>query len=353
MSESTSASILAKLAKELGAPPIPSSSNASRSITISEGIGIWSNNPERLAGSFDQQLGKELCNFLDECLRLKCHTIMLFLDSGGVSLKEPWQGMQGVAQAIKKIHHINCMNGTKTISLFGTKWGVFGGALLLAGACQYSYAEEQTLCGVSGPKVIAALTGQSYKENLNLYRTSHRLKTGEIDYLTPPASELLSEISALPCRTLTKVDIQRRLSNLGDIANKARHNGWIDLPAVPSLKNLQEAAAELIELFSYKKVIPELSGNLQQPFSFSNECLGFSRYLGTLAATIRYIVENGGDISIRVNGHGSGATFIAFSMMASKMQLEPGTQIDALPPSAIQAITGVAGEPALTIPKEI
>lgn len=294
---------------------------------------LWCNNPHISAGSFDTQTATELNHFLEFCLEHDVETIILFIDSAGVSLRDPQSGMAGVAQSIKQIHRLNIRQGCKTVSILGETRGCFGGALLIAGACQYQIAHPDALIGVSGPQVIESITGVPRQEYMTVYSADYRLGTGEISHLLTEQN-LLNRVSALPPRQL---DLSFLYSLINSLAGKSvcnqRPSGFENKPI--SLADLKEAAAGL--LHSHANIL-NLKGNAEQPFSFENERNGFSLYLKALAATLRYRVETGLQVNINVTSQGSGATFIAFSMMGSQLKIAPEAKVRALPQVAVERI---------------
>ncbi len=294
---------------------------------------LWCNNPHVGAGSFDTQAATNLNRFLQFCLEHEVETVILFIDSAGVSLKDPENGMAGVAQAIKLIHRLNMRPGCKTVSVIGETRGCFGGALLIAGACQYQLAHPCALIGVSGPQVIESITGESRQGHMAVYTADYRLSTGEVSHLLTDQC-LLNQVAALPARRLDFSFLSSFIDALPDQgASTASCSGFDNEPI--SLGDLKETAAGL--LHSHASVL-HLKGNAEQPFSFENERNGFSRYLKALAATLRYRVETGLQIDISVTAQGSGATFIAFSMMGSHLRIAPEAQVRALPQVAVDRI---------------
>lgn len=295
--------------------------------------GVWCNNPFIHAGSFDSHSTAELNRFLTLCNEHKVDTVILFIDSAGVSLKDFRNGMEGVAQAIKLIHHINFQPDRKTIAIIGDTRGCFGGALLIAGACQYQIAEAHARIGVSGPQVIESITRVSCNEYRDVYSAKHRLNTGEISHILTE-QDLLLMVSGLPPLQLNLSFLQTLIRSLSGAVNTDRPLLGFDGQVI-SLADLKETSACLLNT-PLSHIC--LKGNAEQPFAFENENKGFSRYLKAMAATIRYRVESGMKIDIQVSAKGSGATFIAFSMMGSQLTIEPDATVIALPQAAINRI---------------
>ncbi|GAA0702574.1 hypothetical protein GCM10009104_34920 [Marinobacterium maritimum] len=294
---------------------------------------LWCNNPHISAGSFDTQAATDLNRFLLLCIEHEVETVILFIDSAGVSLKDPQNGMAGVAQAIKLIHRLNMRPGCKTVSVIGETRGCFGGALLIAGACQYQIAHPCALIGVSGPQVIESITGESRQGHMAIYTAAYRLSTGEVSHLLTDQC-LLNQVAILPTRRLDFSFLCSLIDALpGQGACNRSSSGFDNEPI--SLGDLKETAAGLLHA---QAGVLYLKGNAEQPFSFENERNGFSRYLKALAATLRYRVETGLQVDISVTAQGSGATFIAFSMMGSHLRIAPEAQVRALPQVAVDRI---------------
>ncbi|GAB0152924.1 hypothetical protein MnBA_23240 [Marinobacterium sp. BA1] len=311
-------------------------SETSRSAFGSKGsctFALWCNNPYVQAGSFDTHSAADLNRFLNLCTDYDVNTVVLFIDSAGVSLKDPKNGMEGVAQSIKMIHHINVQPDRKTVSIIGDTRGCFGGALLIASACQYQIADANARIGVSGPQVIESITQVSRHAYADVYSAQYRLNNSEISHILTDQN-LLRLVSELPPLQLNTSFLQALINSLpcgqeSEVDPIGFDQQVIDLAA------LKETAASFLNT---PKASACLKGNAEQPFAFENEAKGFSRYLKALAATMRYRVESGMQIEINVTTRGSGATFIAFSMMGSTLEIAPDATVTALPQAAIDRI---------------
>lgn len=311
-------------------------SEASRSafgIKGSVKYGLWCNNPFVHAGSFDTHSATDLNRFLNLCTEHEVDTVILFIDSAGVSLKDPRNGMEGVAEAIKRIHHINIQPERKTVAILGDTRGCFGGALLIAGACQYQIADANARIGVSGPQVIESITQVSHHPFMDVYSATYRLNNNEITHILTD-DNLLLMVSQLPPQQLDLTFLHTLIAALDCGLNTDKYPQGFDGQSI-ALADLKETAAGLLNTHSHHLY---LKGNAEQPFAFENEAKGFSRYLKALAATMRYQVESGMKIDIQVSAKGSGATFIAFSMMGSQLKIEPDATVIALPQAAIDRI---------------
>jgi|GEM_PF-2093711 len=297
-------------------------------------IALWCNNPYAQAGSFDTHSSAELNCFLHACTENDVEIVVLFIDSAGVSLKDPSNGMEGVAQSIKMIHHLNFQPGCKTVSVIGPTRGCFGGALLIASACQYQVADAKARIGVSGPQVIESITKISRESFAEVYSAKFRLKNGEITHILTHQN-VMQLVSELPPQQLNSSFLKSLLDSLpyGPDETTSNPRGFDGKPI--DLASLKEVAANILNT---GLDCVSLQGNAYQPFAFENEAKGFSRYLRAVAAAIRYRVESGMQIEISVTSGGAGATFIAFSMMGSTLEITPDATVIALPKAAIDTI---------------
>lgn len=316
----------------------------------SESVAIWQNNAAYKAGTFDQETGRSLQNFLHNCSESGSTLVIICLDSAGVSLNQPKDGMESVADSIRSIHRLNMIKGIRTVALLGAERGCFGGAFLVAGACQYRFAEPQTMSGVSGPKVIEALTNKPVEPGS--YCVKHRIETGELDGVTPPPRELIDALYGLPARSLNRSLLETSFRKLTDHhlsrfpANQTSSGPSDPFPGY-ALEGQKPFSLHDLYLLLAFLMGPEptqteivLKGNTIQPFDSDNEKAGFSLYLNLLVSTMVYLSATGHKITVEVDGPACGATFIAFSMMAGTLRLLPGAEVDALPSAAVEAITG-------------
>jgi len=312
-------------------------------------VAIWRNDPSYEAGTFSLGSGESLENFLQKCSQRNTSLIILCLDSAGVSLSAPQNGVIAVANALRRIHQLNMQKNVTTVALLGDQIGCFGGALLIAGACQYRFSSPNAMCGVSGPKVIEAITDKAV--NRHFFGPTHRIETGELDGLISESPNLLDTFRNLPPKPLNRESLRKSLNELLKASRHHLQPRNAELPGEDSLpfdalagrrpmsiEDLVRIAAFLINHDSAEDM--RLQGNAVQEFSESNEAVGFSKYLSLLAATMVCLSQSGHSITIEVNGPACGATFIAFSMMATELELVTGADVDALPPAAVEALTG-------------
>lgn len=178
-------------------------------------IAIWANRAEHRAGSIDAVLGDELLGFLNTVVTADVDRVVLCLDSAGVSLTDDWQGMQRCAAVIKALHRLNLHTETVTVAVLGDAVGCFGGALLIAGACQYQLGSRNGHYGVSGSRVITQLTGESVSQAPFCYSAVYRLLNAELTALLPDNPvQVMSVLLALPVNPTTLTSLRQRLDFL-------------------------------------------------------------------------------------------------------------------------------------------
>ena len=325
-------------------------------------VAIWANRPEHKAGSIDGTLGDELLAFLADAEAAKVDRIILCLDSAGVSLTDDWQGMQRCAAVIKALHRLNIRSQIVTVAVLGEEVGCFGGALLIAGACQYQLGSVNGRYGVSGSRVIAQLTGETRSPEPFYYRAVYRLLNTELSAILPDNPvQVMSLLLTLPVNPMTLSGLRQRWDGLlqksaedhAALINSGLFSAGVSLADAEQTDVLGFAGTQALgcdELLAFcdqllsrleaSESLPVLSGDAVQQFSLSNEQRGFSAYLSLTSAILRYAAERQPPLTVKVEQVGSGATFIALSLMADELVLEKHARIYSLPPAVIEQFTG-------------
>lgn len=325
-------------------------------------IAVWANRQEHRAGSIDGALGDELLAFLADAEAAKVDRIVLCLDSAGVSLKDDWQGMQRCAAAIKALHRLNIHTRIVTVAVLGEKVGCFGGALLIAGACQYQLGSVNGQYGVSGSRVIAQLTGEKLSQTPFYYSAVYRLLNAELSALLPDdPMQVMNLLLRLPVNPITLLGLRQRLDDLlqksaedhAALIDSGLFSAGVTLADAEQTDALGFAGTQALgcdELLAFcdqllsrqeaNETLPALSGDAVQQFSLLNEQRGFSACLSLTAAILRYAAERQPPLTVKVEQVGSGATFIAMSLMADELVLEKHVRIYSLPPTVIEQFTG-------------
>ncbi|MBE9399034.1 hypothetical protein IOQ59_17380 [Pontibacterium sp. N1Y112] len=325
-------------------------------------VAIWANRPEHKAGSIDGTLGDELLAFLADAEAAKVDRIILCLDSAGVSLTDDWQGMQRCAAVIKALHRLNIRSQIVTVAVLGEEVGCFGGALLIAGACQYQLGSVNGQYGVSGTRVITQLTGETLHQEPFYYSAIYRLLNTELSALLPDNPvQVMNLLLALPVNPMTLLGLRQRLDGLlqksaedhAALINSGHFSAGVpqaDAEQTDALgfsgtqalgcDELLAFCDQLLSRLEASESLPVLSGDAVQQFSLSNEQQGFSTYLSLTSAILRYAAERQPPLTVKVEQVGSGATFIALSLMADELVLEKHARIYSLPPAVIEQFTG-------------
>lgn len=330
-----------------------SKEESSSSWFVSQGdanIAIWANDSSIANGCITAQLADELSNFLNKAIASSAERVILFLDSAGVELSQGWRAMKHAASLIKQLLSIRIKHAITTVAVLGDTMGCYGGAFLVASTCQYIIGTKDGLCGVSGRKVIEHLDHATEEMNRLFYQAEYRLINQELFCILPdPQEERRNLLLMLEHHPLTRDELQQEFTTLQTSAKKDRlalqDKTYEVVPANNLLGFPQSKATGCDELLYFieqlmpyldsDSELPLIMGNCEQEFSFINEQKGFSRYLSLCIKLLRYLSEQGRKVSIKVDQQGSGATFIAVSMMADNLIIEDGSLIHPLPVKAM------------------
>lgn len=318
-------------------------------------IAIWANDSSVANGCITAQLAGELSHFLNKAIASSAERVILFLDSAGVELSQGWQAMKHAASLIKQLLNIRIKHAITTIAVLGDTIGCYGGAFLVASTCQYIIGTKKGLCGVSGRKVIEHLNHTKEEMSRLFYQAEYRLINQELFCILPDLQEERRNLLLmLEHHPLTRNELQQEFAAL-QASTKQDHLALQDKSyEVVHANNLlgfpQSKATGCDELFYFAEQLmpyldsgselPLIMGNCEQAFSFMNEQRGFSRYLSLCIKLLRYLSEQGREVSIKVDQQGSGATFIAVPMMADNLIIEDGSLIHPLPVEAMDLFIG-------------
>lgn len=327
-------------------------------------IALWANRPESQGGAIGIHLGQELPSFLDDARTADVDYLVLFLDSAGVSMYENWQGMQRCAEMIKQLHDINMNTDICTVAVLGEEIGCYGGALLIAGACQYQLASLNGRYGVSGSRVINHVTGDHAGERRPepfCYWATYRLLNGELSSpLASTVDGLREQLLGLETQPLTLDYLRQRLSFLkqklledNETLNQTLPAGTgVDMGSASSegqpgfsgdkaigCEDLLDFCDFIVQELDAGRQLPVLAGDAVQQFSLANEIRGFSACLSLTAALLRLAAQQH-PLTAEVNEVGSGAAFIALSLMADDVRMADDARVYSLPPMVIEAFTG-------------
>ncbi|MCP4596377.1 carboxyl transferase domain-containing protein [Neptuniibacter sp.] len=311
-------------------------------------VAIWANDSSINTGCINPELAGELSKFLDKAATEQVERIILFIDSAGVQLEQGWRSMKHTAKLIKQLLNLRIHSQITTIAVLGDSVGCFGGAYLVAASCQYTLGSKNGLCGVSGRKVIEHLDSEKDDINRLFYKAPYRLINQELFCILPePLEERRNLLLMLEHHPLTGEELRQEYAALKTSADED-HSALATYRSRPKHKTLGFPEAEeigcdgllnfanqLLDYLENENSLPMFMGNCEQEFSFINEQRGFSRYLALTMKLLRYLSEQGKRVRIKVDQRGSGATFIAVSLMADTLIIEEGSCIYPLPLEAM------------------
>ncbi|WP_299182926.1 hypothetical protein [uncultured Neptuniibacter sp.] len=316
-----------------------------------EQVMIWANNATISAGCLTLDLAEELNRAIDYAEEHSTKRLVLCLDSAGVDLNNGWQVMQQTAALIKRLLQLQINTQTTTIAVLGDSVGCYGGALLTASSCEYVLAADNTQCGVSGAKVIATLNNIPTEDHYPYYAATYRWVNKELFCILPKQiEEQRNLLLSLPYKTLDTTSIKLEIAQL--IQHTAEDEASIAIPVNQKLEadspslgfpessfvgcdELLEFILRLERYLDSEVTVPIIDGNCDQAFSFLNEQRGFSRYLSCCMRLMRLLSAQGKTLQVKVSAGGSGATFIALSLMADELSLGENCKIYPLPADAV------------------
>lgn len=329
----------------------------------SETVAIWANDSRINTGCITLEFASELSAFLERVEQESVDRFILCIDSAGVALAQSWKAMKATAKLIKQLLNLRLHNNVSTIAILGQEVGCYGGAYLLASGFQYVLGYKAGSYGVSGKKVIEHLNPSSNDMNALFYLAPYRVLNQEVFALLSESvteqrdrlltlqskplnrNTLIAEYNALKTCFLedkcalvtspTKPENNNQVLGFKETTQVGCDElfGFIE-QLIPYLKEI-----EAHPLTSNNTVLPVIMGNCEQQFSFLNEQRGFSRYLSLCMKLLRYLSACGHPIRIKVDKRGSGATFIALSLMADVLIIEEGSYIFPLPDKAVSLLT--------------
>jgi len=111
-----------------------------------------------MGGAIGEVHSAKIAGLLRRCLTTRPAAVLLLLDSGGVRLQEANAGEIGVAEILRALLAVRAA-GMPVLAAVGGVCGAFGGAGIIAGACEARVVSEEARIGVSGPEVIESAMG--------------------------------------------------------------------------------------------------------------------------------------------------------------------------------------------------
>ncbi len=111
-----------------------------------------------MGGAIGEVHSAKIAGLLKRARTRRPAAVLLLLDSGGVRLQEANAGEIGVAEIVRALFAARAA-GIPVLGAVGGVCGAFGGAGIMAGACDALVVSEEARVGVSGPEVIETTQG--------------------------------------------------------------------------------------------------------------------------------------------------------------------------------------------------
>lgn len=319
--------------------------------------------------------------------------LLLLLDSGGVRLHEGNRGMAGLGRVLQEILSLRA-GGVVCVAVVGGRVGCWGGATLIASACDSVVMVANTRYGLSGPKVLqemARMRGQALDvDSVKPYLgPEHRLFTHEVDRVASDEVTVVRDTVAGLVETGAVDPLARSQRVLAQAGGRmagvelATQQVSDALPATGPAPVFDDVLAELFTTFTRHTPVDgvlsghgELDGRLIsfvgctgavamgpaqglallsavleahttrpermllladaiQAFSLQNEQYGYGQILGALLESIWYVHTQCCPVVGLVRHAGSGASMVALAMGGIDLYATAVAQIHPLPPNVI------------------
>lgn len=279
--------------------------------------------------------------------------VVLVLDSAGARLDAGLAGL-GAFRRLFRAGLDARLAGVPMIAMI--ERDCFGGASMLAMLCPVRGAISTARLGMSGPGIVAALSGgkdldASDREAVRaLFGAPARARTGAIDCVfdpDAPRDDALAGLLDLAVRKQADIDGQHQIleRRLRDSGCKP---GTLTLPDAAALFHRGNAvgAADLWQLSD--AILSCRAGatvNLDidcpgQAATRFDESLVLSEYVAHLALCLRDRCRHGVEVVTRIDGQCAGGVYVALAAGAERVEATSAAKVRVLPARAIQIVLG-------------
>jgi len=278
---------------------------------------------------------------------------VLILDSAGARLDAGLAGLGAFRRLYRAALDVR-LAGVPMAALL--ERDCFGGASMLAMLCPVRGAIQSARIGMSGPGIVAALSGgqdldASDREAVRaLFGAPSRARVGAIDFLfdsKTPRHEALARLLGLAMSKKAELGAQhqileQRLREAGiETGTPVLHN-----VAALFRRGVPVGAAELWQLSDavlscQPGEILELEIDCPgQAASSRDESLVLSEYVAHLALCLRERYHRGVEIVMRIEGESAGGIYVALAAGAQRVEATPMANVRVLPARAIEVVLG-------------
>ena len=333
-----------------------------------------------LGGSIGANHGAALQRLFLRALDERPDVVVLFIDSGGVRLHEANAAELALARALRALFDVR-RAGVATLAI--VTGAAFGGASVLASACEYLRFLPHARFGLSGPGVVETAHGKAELDAEDpaavaaLFGAPARVAAG-IGALVDADENSLRGAIRLAAQdtepfgrtTLETWDakLAMRLAAAGLVPAPAMHAPatlpmWPDATAVDStgwLWRIRRSDVHVLRPLAPLAFTPAVAVAIAAAFdddlppgaplvvvedspghaaTRAAEALGVSEYLAAHAARLVLLQQEGGTVLGLLAGCGHSAAFFVNALQASTLDALAGARIEAMAPDAIARVT--------------
>ena len=333
-----------------------------------------------LGGSIGANHGAALHRLFLRAVDERPDVVVLFVDSGGVRLHEANAAELALARALGALFDVR-RAGVATLAI--VTGAAFGGASVLASACEHLRFLPFARFGLSGPGVVETAHGKAEIDAADpaavaaLFGASARVAAGIGALVDPDENALRAAIRAAAQdtqpfgrTTLETWDakLAARLASAGFVPTAAMHspvtlpmgpdavaidpNGWLwrirdsDVHVLRPLAPLAFSPAVAVAIATALDdglppgaplvIVEDSPGHAA---TRAAEALGVSEYLAAHAARMALLQQEGSMVLGLLAGRGHSAAFFVNALQAATLDVLASARIEAMAPEAIARVT--------------
>jgi malonate decarboxylase beta subunit len=322
--------------------------------------------PDYLAGTIGAMHADALRTLLLCAQSERPAAVVLLFASAGVRLHEANAAELALGRTLRTLLDVRAAG----VPVLGVAVGdVFGGASILAAACDRLALLPAARFGLSGPKVVETAAGRSELDAgddgavRRLYGAEARTRTGVADLLADDRDALRAWIGqgvrdaiAFPLRV---IEMQERLAaRVVAAGDDEPAPGWVEpdgdwlrLRAARGPFGPRQAIAADAALLAADdgdlarpRTLLIVEDSAGHPATRSAEALAISQYLAHHAAVLALLRSRGHRIVGYLAGTGHSAAFFVNALQADELYAAPGASVVAMAPEAVARVTGLDRE---------
>jgi acetyl-CoA carboxylase beta subunit len=279
--------------------------------------------------------------------------VVLVLDSAGARLDAGLAGLGAFRRLYRAALDVR-LAGVPMVAL--VERDCFGGASMLAMLCPVRGAIDTARIGMSGPGIVAALSGGQDLDSSDrdavraLFGAPARARADALDCVFDPDTPRRRVLAGLLELAMSKqadpgaqhLKLEQRLRDTGLEPDR------LELADAAALfhRGIAVGAAELWQLsHAVLSCRPGDKAELEidcpgQAASRSDEQLVLSEYVAHLALCLRERSGDGVEIVMRIDGQCAGGIYVALAAGAGRVEATPAARVRVLPSRAVEVVMG-------------